>query len=398
MDLFNIKTNEVELEVSQLLELINVSLKPLAVTVKGEISSFNIRDSTVFFTLADPNDDALIDCIVWRSVYNSLGIDLKEGTEVKIYGEPSVYKKNGRLRFIASSIIPTGEGELKKAFEQMMKRLSELGYFAPERKQKLPSFAKRIGLITADNSDAQKDFLTHLGKYGYEVFFYDVKVEGNKAVSEITKAIKYFNESMLELDVLVITRGGGSLESLFAYNSEEVAKAIYASKIPVLSAVGHENDVTIADLVSDIRASTPTHAGKILSEFMDYAVQSLDTSGKDMLWNFSNKLQAIQSRLSQGFLVNSSRLGTLIQMYNRQLATSSKYLIHAYENELKSITTKLELYDQLIETHSPSNILRKGYTITRTSSGKIVRSSTAMEQEDILVTEFSDGKITSKVI
>jgi exodeoxyribonuclease VII large subunit len=173
----------------------------------------------------------VLNCLVWLSRLNSLGIELKEGLEVKIQGYPDVYPGTGRLTFKANVITPVGEGALKLAFEKLKRDLEAQGYFRPERKQPLPQHTERIGLITSESGVVIRDFLTGLGKHGQKVSFYDVRVEGMQAIENIVTAIQWFNEHTHDIQVLVIARGGGSLERLQPFNSLEVAKAIYSSKI-----------------------------------------------------------------------------------------------------------------------------------------------------------------------
>jgi len=185
---------------------------------------------------------------------------------VQVLGHPEIWKPTGRFSFRAQEIFLTGEGALKRAFEALKQKLAAEGLFDPDRKKPFPRFPERIGLLTAAGREAQTDFLTHLAKRGISVSLYDVRVEGPRAVGEITEAITWFNQYRPHTEVLVLTRGGGGLESLQVFNTEAIARAIFSSKIPILSAVGHEKDVTIADCVADGRASTPTHAAQLLSE------------------------------------------------------------------------------------------------------------------------------------
>jgi len=255
-------------KVSEFIDFLNRLLLPNRVIVQGEIGGkISKYPRFTFFDLLDKDTKAILPCFIWQNKLNKLGINLEEGMEVKVFGYPEIRKDNGQFKFQAEQIGLVGEGILKKQFEILRKKLDKEGVFSVEAKKPIPRFCQTIGLITSKyGRGAKKDFETHLESYGFKVHFYDVRVEGFSAIEEICRAIKWFNENLLNCDVLVLTRGGGSWESLSSFNSEEVARVIFASKIPVMVGVGHEDDETIADLAADFRASTPTHAARVLSD------------------------------------------------------------------------------------------------------------------------------------
>ncbi|MDP2860881.1 MAG: exodeoxyribonuclease VII large subunit, partial [bacterium] len=247
-----VKTKEENIfSVSEYLDYLNEVLTPMRAIIQGEVGRVDKRVGYTFFTLSDKDDKAVINCFVWQNKIENFGVELKEGMELQVEGHPKVYKRTGSFSFEVEHIGLIGEGALKLAFEKLKKKLELEGYFSPERKKPITDYVKNIGVITSTYADAKKDFLTHLGNFGYTIYFYDIRVEGIYAVDDIVSALRWFNESKLQLDVLVLTRGGGGFESLQAFNSESVAKAIFASKVPILTGIGHENDITIADLVAD---------------------------------------------------------------------------------------------------------------------------------------------------
>ncbi len=404
--------------VSEYIDLVNETLKTRKITIQGEITSFNSRGGAVFFTIADKNEEAILECVIWKSVFDNLGIELSEGLEVKITGIASVYKKNGRFRFVASSIVPIGEGALRKAFENLKLRLQEAGYFDQERKKEIPDYITNIGLITAQGSDAKKDFETHIGKFGFRLFFYDVKVEGTNAIKDITKAFNWFNENPNKLDVIVLTRGGGSLESLMAFNSEDVAKAIYKSRIPVISAVGHENDVTIADMVADLRASTPTHAGKIISQpyvevqvILATSYSSIKASVEnavlrnktvinravnDLLKSFSARLENIKYRLASYQREEVMAFKNVLENF-KQLENHLANAVTVVSVEITKKTEFLNFTEKLLATNDPRHKLKQGYTITTTKNGNIIKAISQLSMKEVLVTQFHDGFSESEV-
>ena len=244
-----------ELTVYEFLKALNMNLRRYRVLVTGEITGrVNRRGAVTYFSLHDAEEEAVLQCMAFNSILDRLGIEIREGMAIKVGGYPEIWKRAGMFSFKVFEILLTGEGELKRQFEMLMKKLEAEGLFSPEHKVPIPNFAKHIGLITAADREAMNDFITHLAPHGLNIELYDVRVEGARAVEEIVEAISWFNENRPEIEVLVLTRGGGSLESLQAFNSELVARAIFASRIPIICGVGHERDVSIADFVADMRA------------------------------------------------------------------------------------------------------------------------------------------------
>ncbi len=283
--------------VAEYISLLNVKLKPLKATIQGEIGKISYYPRAVYFSLFD-KDRNVLNCVAWPGRLQSLGIELKDGLEVKIQGHPDVYPKTGRLSFKADVITPVGEGALKLAFERLKRELEAQGYFRQERKQQLPNHVERIGLITSESGVVIRDFLTGLGTHGQKVHFYDVRVEGSQAIENIVTALQWFNAHPQDIQVLVIARGGGSLERLQPFNSLEVAKAIYSSKIPVMTAIGHELDITIADLVADVRASVPMDAGQRLADPWLKAGERINTVEQNILSNIQNAFRALDTTLT----------------------------------------------------------------------------------------------------
>ena len=293
----DVATEETIFSVAEYISLLNVKFKPLKATIQGEITRIKYSQKALYFSLQD-KDRTVLNCLVWLSRLQSLGIELKDGMEVKIQGYPDVYPQTGLLTFKADVITPIGEGALKLAFEKLKKDLEAQGYFRQDRKQQLPPHVERIGLITSESGVVIKDFLTGLGHHGLTVDFYDVRVEGLNAIEQIVTAIQWFNEQAQDVQVLVIARGGGSLERLQPFNSLEVAKAIYGSKIPVMTAIGHETDTTIADLVADVRASVPMDAGKRLADPWVKAAERIDTIESNVLSSFKNACRQLDAKLT----------------------------------------------------------------------------------------------------
>lgn len=431
---------EKNFSVSEYIDALNTVLRSQRAVLRGEIGAVDNRGGYTFFTLLDTDNDGMLNCLIWQDVLEHQGIDLKEGLEIHVEGYPDVYKKSGRLTFRIQRINLVGEGALRLAFEKLKKKLATEGYFRQDRKKPILPYVHAIGLITSQYGDAIKDFLTHVGTFGYRIHFFDVRVEGVYAVGDIVSAIRWFNESGLPLDVLVLIRGGGSLESLQAFNSEDVARAIFASKTPVLTGIGHENDTTIADLVADVRASTPTAAGKILSDPWRNTEDFLKQCQKNMLTVFSGiyhrfrqdlvrleeelvsiaakHVKAYGGRLDsvQAFL--EFRLKSIIDRVKhiRQQFLENRFRL---ENRLSSIRTLLETREigmketpvrwlQFLQTHvrvieqklvlsDPTARLKQGYSIVRRIDSTIIKSSDQLTIGDMVRLSFFKGSADSKV-
>lgn len=428
--------------VAEYLGTLNMELQRYTALIEGEISGeVQKRGGAVYYTLRDKREDAVLHCFSWRWEVEQIGIDLQEGMVIQVEGTPTIWPPTGRFRLQVKKILLTGEGELKRAFEQLKKKLAQEGLFDPAYKQILPRFIKTIGLITAAGREAQADFLTHLARRGIKVLFYDVRVEGIHAVDEIVQAIEWFNHYQAQSEVLVITRGGGGIESLQAFNSETLARAIFASKIPILTGVGHEKDITIADLVADVRASTPTHAAKIISQDWENAPRelyhvskTLNVSALSLIQNIRGQLSALHEEIDSGVHTIFDTLSQTLNVYTSswnstfqrifdqlrriQLEFTSNQKIlslslsHHHESRnhyvviLKNIVKKYfqSLKIKLIEAEkklllsSPTQKLKQGYSIVHGNLDKrIIKSTEQLHVGDKLKITFYQGEAGTKV-
>jgi exodeoxyribonuclease VII large subunit len=290
-------SHETIFTVAEYISLVNTAIKPLKATIQGEIGKIKYYPKAVYFSLFD-KDRSVINCMIWISRLNSLGVELQDGLEVKVQGYPDVWSGSGMLSFKADALIPIGEGALKLAFERLKTELEQEGYFRQERKRAFPAFVSCIGLITSSKGVVIQDFKTGLGDHGLKVSFYDVRVEGINAIENIVTAIQWFNEHATDTQVLVIARGGGSLERLQPFNTKEIAKAIFGSRIPVMTAIGHETDVTIADLVADVRASVPMDAGRRLALPWVHATEQVAAIEYTIVTAFRSACRQLTHRLN----------------------------------------------------------------------------------------------------
>jgi len=384
--------------VSDYLDLLNEQLNNFEMAVQGEITSLSLRNHA-YFSLSDgskTSDKSVMSCALWQFRLKSLPFILEEGMEVQVIGKANIYKPTGRLTFVVEHIVPVGEGALQKAFEALKKKLTEKGYFSLERKQLLPTYPVNIGLLTSETGDAIRDFQTHLGKFGFKIFHYDIKVEGIYAIDSIVEGFRYFNEhpriNGQKLDVIVLTRGGGSLESLQAFNSEEVAQAIFASKIPVLSAVGHERDVTIADLVADVRASTPTDAGRVLSENWRSLASKVDYFSKFFL----QITEQIINRYNQQLEHHWDKINQIFFSKLAYFFEKNDYYFHLVNNNflkfLNNFKQNLVSLDKQIKSNHPQLKLKQGYSLVKDKTGKLVKSVNQIEVKQTLKVSVSDGE------
>jgi exodeoxyribonuclease VII large subunit len=340
--------DETVYSVAEYISLLNIKLKPLRATIQGEIGRIKYTQKAVYFSLYD-KDRTVINCLVWLSRLNSLGIELKEGLAVKIQGYPDIYPQTGLLAFKADVIIPLGEGALKLAFEKLKKDLEAQGFFRQDRKQALPQHIERIGLITSENGVVIRDFLTGVGDHGVKVYFSDVRVEGFHAIEEIVRAIQWFNENTHDIQVLVIARGGGSLERLQPFNTLEIARAIYGSKIPVITAIGHELDVTIADMVADVRASVPMDAGQRIADQWTKAAQRIDAIEETIITRFKNTCRELAQRLTQYNNNFCSCYARYLFQSNKQLAAYQSNLTRCFRDVLRKIKSIEENFNHNYE-------------------------------------------------
>lgn len=405
------------LSVSQFLDGLNVELSGMAARVQGEVSSVDIRERVIYFTIKDSQDESTLNCLIFRYQYDVSGVQIAQGDEVIVEGVPEIYKPSGRLSLKVGVIELFGEGALKKAYEALKAKLEQAGMFAVERKRPLPEFPERIALITSEQGAAIGDFTMNLGRQGFKVDFYPVSVEGKKAVFEIIKAIRYFDQHFKKYDVLVIVRGGGSLESLQAFNNEALVREIAQSKIPTLLGVGHEKDVTLAALVADMMVSTPTATAKQLRLHFDEARQllrhfevQLPTLFREMLADVGNVLareseallgylhdfREIVATLRQDLTERLFLIRAAIEQKVELLRQGKKSLENGFGAILERVTERILHVSERLEQYDPKQVLKLGYSLVRKGT-RVVKNISDMRIGDILGIQLSHGKMNAKV-
>jgi exodeoxyribonuclease VII large subunit len=370
-----------------------------AVWVSGEVSNVSRPSSGhIYLTLKD--NEAQIRAVLWRSSARGVRFQLQDGLAVIARGRISVYAARGEYQLVIDHLQPKGMGALELALRQLREKLLALGYFAPERKKTLPRFPKRVALITSPSGAAVRDILEVLGRRwpALEVWICPVRVQGDGAGQEIAAALARVNR-FGRIDVIIIGRGGGSTEDLWAFNEECVAHAIFHSRIPVVSAVGHEIDLTIADQVADRRALTPSEAAELVTPHREELLERLSTTEAQLRKLLLQRLEFARRRLDEMVQCRVFRL-PLERLHERErrLDDFDNRLRRAARQHLEQATERLASHAARLETLSPLNVLGRGYSLTRREADQvIVRHAEQVAPGDRLMTEVQHGRILSRV-
>jgi exodeoxyribonuclease VII large subunit len=370
-----------------------------SVWVAGEVSNVSRPSSGhIYLTLKDA--EAQLRTIIWRSVVLRLRFDPREGQEIIARGRLSVYPARGEYQLVVEELHPKGLGALELALRQLKEKLFRLGYFAPERKKALPRFPRRVALVTSPSGAAVRDMLEVLARRwpSVEVWVCPVRVQGEGAGEEIAAAIRLLNR-FKNLDVMIVGRGGGSTEDLWAFNAECLAHAIHASRIPVVSAVGHEIDWTIADLVADCRALTPSEAAERIVPNREELLDDLCARGERLRTLLLQRLEKGRVKLQELGQRRSFRQPLEgIREYERRLDDWGERLQRAVRQRLLLVRDQLTAKTSQLETLSPLNVLGRGYSLTRRLvDGVVVRSPDQVQPGERLLTRLQHGQVFSRV-
>ena len=366
--------------------------------IRGELSNYKIYPSGHhYFTLKD--SQSAIRCVMFKGSAMRLRFRPETGMKVIAGGRIAVFPRDGAYQLYCTSLTPEGVGDLHVAFEQLKLKLQAEGLFARERKQALPRFPHRIAIITSSAGAALHDMLRILRKrYPLtEVKLLGVRVQGAEAPAEIAGAIRYANRWKLA-DVLITGRGGGSMEDLWAFNDERVARAIYASEIPVISAVGHEPDVTIADFVADRRASTPSNAAEIAVPDMAELLQRLDSFRSRMAQGTLNGLERQERRLKA---LAEKRVLTdplaFVQDKRLQLDYVQQKLLTAANAQWQEEQRRFAALAAKLDALSPLKVLGRGYAMARTEDGAVLRTAAQVQSGDTIHLRLAQGGLRCTV-
>lgn len=363
--------------VSQLNSYINrvLSTDPVLINVGvcGEIANLTKHSSGHwYFSLKDKNSN--IKCFLASSRVYNLRFDLEEGMEIIAFGAVSVYEKGGYYSLNVKEIEAQGEGALQKAFDALKKKLSEEGLFDHENKKEIPSFPRRVGVVTSPTGAAVRDIITTIRRRNplVDVILYPALVQGDGSAASVCEAIEHFNTSFDDIDVLIVGRGGGSMEDLWTFNEEAVARAVFASNIPVISAVGHETDTVITDYVADLRAATPTAAAELAVPDIEYYVDRINNCAPQRMYS------ALKDRVDLAI----SRTQRLFESVNAEI----KNIIVNAESELKIIKTEIDASNPLI-------ILNRGYAAVRDENGNWLNDVSLIKTGNKLEILMRNGKL-----
>lgn len=438
--------------VSQYIEYLNLVLQRTAdVRIVGEVSSGKMYPSGYYFTLKDMEDETALSCYIPTYTYRGLGLPLEDGMQVSVEGVPRMVKRNGRFQFTVENVQLVGEGALKKSYDLLKAKLEAEGLF--ERKRPLPEFVTSAGVITSRAGAVIHDFRNNLAKLGIRVYLKDVRVEGASSAQMVMDAVRWFNnlpESLSETgfrssrapikasgpvesglpsealakggmtrpDVIVVMRGGGSLEDMQAFNTEAVVRTIFGSKIPTIVSIGHDKDVPLAQLAADVMVSTPTAAAHAVSGSWNRLVEDLPTLQSRLLHNAESVMQQAQSRfalqvhsiliwcsrLAQGYRTTRSILMAQTGQYMEWISQQKTGLIrqaerigHIQNTWQERLGVAINTAENFLEQANPERQLQLGYSIVKTKAGKVVRSVRNVRPGERMYTQVADGEIASTV-
>ena len=396
-----------------------------AVWVQGEISNYKLHPSGhQYFTLKDQRTQ--IACVIWRDTMAPLRQPLVDGTQVQVYGTVTVYETRGQYQLSVQVLQPRGVGLLQAKFEALKRKLEAEGLFAPERKRPLPKFPRRIGIITSPGGAAIRDMLNVLRRRApwLQILIDPVRVQGTGAAQEIAVAIRELampNVNWQPLDLIVVTRGGGSIEDLWEFNEEIVARAIFHSAVPIVSAVGHEIDFTICDFVADLRAPTPSAAAELIVPDINDLERRIDGSSRALGRQLLNRVRDAQQRLDHAretlkrclsHKIDSYKRGLLhavrvlqarspareLMMRRDRFADLHRRLVACPGRLLENARHRFQRIEGILRVLGPDATLRRGYSITINERGNVIRTITAVRPKMKIRTRVSDGEFGSQTL
>lgn len=344
------------------------------VAVTGEISNLKYHSSGhVYFSLNDENSK--VNCFLPSSYVRTLKYELGDGLEITATGKINVYRKGGYYSLFVRNVQVAGEGGLSMAFQLMKEKLEKEGLFDPAHKKPIPAFPHKIGILTSSTGAAVKDIIKIIRSKNelVDIMVFPVQVQGDGAAADIAGMLKFVNDNYDDIDTLIVGRGGGSQEDLWAFNEEILARAIYDSRIPVISAVGHEIDFSISDFVADLRAETPTAAADIAVPDIKELVDRLDKFSSEMLLNLKNVLRVGELKAEQA--------------YSRMKQDMDLLLLNRYN--------EIERFKLILEQNDPHRIMERGYTVIE-SDGRVIRSPEELKDGEYDIV-FRSGKVRVRI-
>ena len=385
--------------------------------LRGEVSNLKTYSSGhTYFTLKDA--DASISAVLFKGYSAMLSFPLRDGMKMLAYGEVSVYEPRGSYQLIVKAAMPDGAGDLAQRFEQLKQKLSREGLFDPESKKSIPRMPQNIALITSASGAALRDFCRILKRRGWRgnVYILPARVQGAEAASEIVSQIRYAQNSKFCFDLIVLTRGGGSLEDLWPFNEEIVARAVAASKIPTISAVGHEIDFTLCDFAADLRAETPSGAAELISSNFINCMNEADATYEMIVRTISSKIDSVGALLAHAadvFRLNAPTLKIqnlqirldeiqgradravfqIVSARANDVESAAAALKNcAFLQRIKLLSERINSYQKRLSGADVGAVLRRGFSIVRDSQNRVVSSSQLKSGDDVKITFFDGDK------
>jgi len=368
------------------------------VWVAGEISNLSRPVSGhIYFSMKD--ESAALRCVIWKSNAMRLRVALQNGLAIEAHGYISLYERDGQYQLYIDALRAAGEGYLYQEFLRLKARLEAEGLFAPERKRPIPSRPRRIGIVTSVTGAALQDMLNTLGRrYPLaEVILAPAAVQGAEAPPELVAALQALNR-LEAIDVILIGRGGGSLEDLWAFNDERVVRAVATSRVPVISGVGHETDFTLVDFAADVRAPTPTGAAVLVAPDVADIALELQNAGSRLVSSFQGRLGAYRAALADlAHRLLRTSPAWRIQGDEQRLDALVQRLESGLSHELLLLRARLEGLEQRLVSLSPKAVLQRGYAVVRRPNGEVVRSTAQVGVGQELTIQVVDGKFDARV-
>lgn len=402
--------------VSEFVDSMRIMLADMTVKVRGEVSNFHINQGRlVFFDLKDKA--SYVSCFMMAF---SLDVALEEGMEIVVTASPSLFKKSGKFHLAIKKIELVGVGALQKEYERLRNQLEKEGLFDPSHKRPLPKFPEHLAVLTSLDSAALTDVKRVLvNRWPYvRVSVYPIGVQGKEAIPGIMRAIQWVNQEAEALDTVILTRGGGSLEDLQAFNSEDVCRAVFACKVPTVTGVGHERDETLVEFVADVRAATPSNAAELAvphREDVRYVVNQLTDRGarglQHTLYAEKERFRDLVNHMEQRIRLPAERIRTVlvnfphavvrfadtVKRQRQEMIRCEKVLYEQVGRMLDTERQKVQHAKELLESLSPLRVLERGYSVTVAENGRIVRDASQLSKGDQVSTTLAKGRFRSVV-
>lgn len=396
---FNFEENDFETVSGITLRIKGVLERGFAeVSVQGELSGGKVFSSGHFYG-ALKDESAKLNLTIWRSMLARIPFDLDDGLQVIVHGKIELYPKNGAYSLIADRVEPMGQGSLDLAFRQICDRLRAQGLFDEERKRPLPLFPQKVAVITSASGAALRDFW-RVARDRWplaNLLIIDSQVQGDQAAAMLTKAVRMAG-TLEQVDLIVVTRGGGSREDLWPFNDEQLACAIAASPVPVVSAVGHEVDTSVADLVADFRAATPTHAATAIFPQINEIQQQISQYELQLRHTLNHRLTTAEKRVIDLDRRLTSAGSRLVERAGANVQQMESRLKNAIQNHLTRIDSNIQQQSAVLDSLSPLKVLGRGFSVTLSSDGsRVIRNVNQIQSADLIETRLIDGRIFSRV-